>query len=792
MKCRKRKGMKEFTVIGSSPPRVDALEKVTGKAKFTADYKTQGMLHLKVIGSSCAHARIVQIDTSKAEGLLGVRGFLRPEDVPPKRTGELIHDRYVLPCDGVVRFIGEPILLLAADSADVAEDAADLVEIRYEELPAVFDVDEAMNQHPPVILHPDLRSYYYRPAPRYPQMLDLEKPNVCNMATLCTGDVEKGFEESDLIIENDYSCFPVAHCPLEPHITEGWMESDGTLTLSLSSQGSHPIIDALSDLYDISPSKVRVLTPYCGGGFGSKATNQWLQRLVSAAILKFRRPVRLRFTREEEFIIGFRRTSAKVHIKDGVKRDGTLVAREARVVMEAGAYAGAFVPGIPRIAAYTFGVTYRIPNIKVNGYVVYTNNPPATIMRGAGAPQPIWAIEQQMDMIAEKLNIDPVALRKKNILCEGEENAIGEVVESIGAKECLEKVADWIQFDRKPELEGDWVRGKGMSVAGSICGRGYTATSVVKVHSDGVIEVRYGSGEMGQGASTVMAQIAAEELGVPMSQIKVVRGDTATTPWDFVAQSSHITMTTGNAVMLACRDAKRQIFELAAVKMGLSSKDLDTEDLEIRNGMIFRKDTPLESIPLTNLFTAQGVVKGIGEILGRSEYTSLALPVDPETGQGEKQAFWSYGAYAAEVGVNLRTGEVRVFKVAGAFDMGQPINVKMCEQQIDGGVGMGIGTAIYEELVFDRGVVRNPNFVTYKIPTFAEIPSGENMASFIVKAPHKDGPYGAKGFGEIVLGAFAPAIGNALYNAIGVRVKDLPLSRERVLKVIKSKTQAQT
>ncbi len=772
--------MSEFSIIGTSPPRVDALEKVTGKAMFTADYKMPGMLYLKAVTSPHAHARIVRIDISKAERLFGVRGFVMPDDVPDKRTGGLLADRYVLPRDGIVRYVGEPILLVAADTADIAGEAAGLVEIDYEELAAVFDIEEAIKQDPSVVIHPELPDYYYRPAPRYPQILDPERPNVCNIASLRTGDVERGFEEADLIVENDYYCPSIAHSPLEPHIGDGWLEEDGTLTIRVSSQGSHPTIDILSRLYDISPSKIRILLPYCGGGFGAKSTFQWFRRLVAAAELKLRRPVRLQFTRDEEFVNGGRRQLAKIHLKDGVKKDGTLVAREARVLLDIGGYASAFAPGLPRIMSFSLGVTYRIPNIKMDGYSVYTNSPVVCMMRGVGVPEMIWAVEQQMDIIAEKLGIDPLELRRKNILNEGEQNGLGEVVESIGARECLDKIAEWIKWDEKPEADGTWIKGKGISVAGSMCGRGYTATSIVKVHSDGTIEVRYGSGEMGQGASTVMAQIAAEEFKVPMSKVKLVRGDTDFTPWDFIAQSSHITITTGNAVLRACQDAKRQIFELAAAKMWLSPDDLDTRD-----GTVYRKDLPSESMPIGNLFTPYGVIKGTGEIVGRGEFTSSAPPIDIQTGRGEKIAYWSYGAYAAEVGVNLKTGEVKVFKIAGAFDMGQPINAKMCEQQIESGIGMGIGTTLYEELVTSSGVVLNPDFVNYKIPTCAEIPSGENTASFIVKAPHPEGPYGAKGFGEIVLAAFAPTLANALSNAIGVRIKDMPITRERVLKAIR-------
>ena len=602
------------------------------------------------------------------------------------------------------------------------------------------------------------------------------------MATLYKGDVNKGFKEADLVVENRYSFEAIQHCPIEPHIVEAWIEVDGSLTIRSSHQGYHFLRRYLSQLFNIPISKVRVLGPYLGGGFGSKIDRS-LDLLVALAAIKLRRPVRLAYNRSEEMITAGRRPRTIVYMKRGVKKDGTLLAVEAKIIIDGGAYGHMLMGVIPRTALSVIGPTYRTPNIKVDSYGIYTNNPPCCTMRGVESPEVHFAIEQQMDTIAEKLGIDAVELRQKNIFNEGEINGFGEVVESIGVRECLDKVADWIEWGKKPEAEGNWARGKGIAIGGELCGRGYAATSTVKLLSDGTFEVGFGSSEMGQGANTVVAQIVAEEFGVPISKVKVVYGDTNITPWDWDNHASRTTISTGNAVLRACQDAKRQIFAIASVKMGLTP-----DDLAISDGKIYWKHWAKESIPIEYLFNSLGYVRGVGQIVGRGDFNSPAPPlVDVKTGQYELFAIWGYGAGAAEVAVNLETGEIKILRMASAMDMGQPINLKMCEQQIEGGIGMGIGTSLYEEQKHVSGVLLNPDLVNYKIPTFAEIPSGENIASFAVKAPHKEGPYGAKGFSEMVLAPIAAAIGNAVYNATGSRVYDGPISRERTLKAIKER-----
>jgi len=778
--------MSKFFIIGESPTRVDALEKVTGKAMYTADYWVPGILHLKAVRSPYPHAKILRIDTSKAEGLSGVRGVIKPEDAPDKRTGTLLQDRYLLPRDGIVRFVGEPIVLVVADTLETAEEATELVEIDYEELPTVFDVEQAMTKEPPAILHPDRFNYTYEYHPRYGELRVPDMPNLQNSAFIRMGDIDKGFKESDLIVENRYQAESVQQCPIETHVIAAWVEADGTLVVRASQQGYYHLRLHLSRLFDIPVSKVRVIGPYLGGGFGSKLS-RIPASIVALAALKFKRPVQLEYTREEDLMSGGRNPGIIIILRHGVKKDGTLLALEAKIIVDGGAYGCDLMGVIPRTALNGLGVIYRIPNVKADAYAIYTNHGPACTLRGVEAPHVSWAVEQQMDIIAEKLGIDPIRLRMKNILEEGEENPIGEITESIGVKECLDKVSKWIEWGKKSEAEAEagWVSGKGVGIGPCLVGLGYSATSKVKVCSDGTLAVYFGSSEMGQGAHTVVAQIAAEEFKVPMSKVKVIYGDTEVTPWDWDNQASRTTVSTGYAVIRACWDAKRQIFELAAPKMGLAPEDLDIAD-----GTIYCKDFPTKSISIRDLFSPAGFVKGLGEILGRGEFTSTSPPMDPETGRFKRLAIWAFAAYGAEVAVNLETGKVKVLRLAGAIDVGQPINSKMCEQQIEGGMGMGVGFTLFEQLVYDHGRLLNPDLVNYKLPTTTDIPTGESYASLLVACPHKDGPYGAKGFGEAPLVATSGAIANAVYNAMGKtlgrRLYYLPLTQERVLSAIKS------
>ncbi len=439
---------------------------------------------------------------------------------------------------------------------------------------------------------------------------------------------------------------------------------------------------------------------------------------------------------------------------------------------------------------------YRIPNLKWDSYAVYTNTPMVNAFRGFGNVQVNWAIESHMDMLAERLGIDPLEMRRRNFLREGEPNATGEEMHSIGIAQCLEEVAEFIKLDEKPKDEGVWRRGKGVSAGNKYTEAPTVSMARVKVMEDGCIMVYQGSSEVGQGCNTVMAQIAAEEFGISVDEVKIAfSSDSLYIPFDLGTQSSRSTYHMGNAVRLACQDAKRQVFERVGQRLGVSPTDLET-----KGGWVYLKEMPEKRVRIAELFAGYDAEQGQwglftigGEIIGNVTFIQDHAPEDPETGQIDPQlaaqgkrlcAFWENSAKAVEVAVNTETGEVKVLRYAVASDMGQPINPAGCDQQAGGALGMGIGAALCEEVKVEEGQIANPNFTDYKLPSTREMPSNENVAIISAPAPHKDGPYGAKGMGEGGLIGVDAAIANAVYDAVGVRIKDLPLSAEKLLKAL--------
>ncbi len=790
--------MAGHSVVGKSIIRLDALDKVTGKAKYCEDLKLPGMLYGKVLRSPYPHAHITSIDTSRAENISGVRAVITGRDVPEKRYGPSVFDQHTL-ARRVVRYVGDPVAAVAADSVEVAERALGLLKVEYEKLPAIFDIEEAWEKNPPVIVHRDLPKYELGKFP--PLRLVPDRPNVCHLRMLRHGDVERGFKEADLIVENKFTTTRIQHCPFEPHGSIAQAESDGSLTIWAGRQSIFLARQYLCKLFDLLPSQVRVIAShYIGGGFGSKVT-LYTEPIGVMLSMKTGRPVKLTFSREEMFSSGGTRIPFVIRIRDGVKKDGTLVARDMEMLLGMGAYAGSG-PLITRNCIYGAVATYRIPNAKIDAYAVYTNEPPVTSFRGFGSSQVLWAIESQMDVIAEELGLDAVELRRKNLLEEGDTNITGEIVHSIGIRECLDKVAESLEGSPKSKMEGGpWRRGKGLALGNKYSMAPTAAVAIVKVKGDGTIEVHESADEIGQGCHTVLAQIAAEEFGVSVDEVKMVWGDTAFTPYfSRGSTSQRTTFNVGNAIRLACQDAKRQIFEIAAEKVHAQIQDMD-----IKDGAIYVRSDPSQRISVTELFTSERAlspgefgdyVEPSAEILGKGVWVTRPAPSDPETAQipenvarmgGRLAGFFGYGVQGVEVLVNIETGEVKVEKVVAASDVGYPLNPKMCEQQIEGGVAMGIGSALWEEVALDKGKVVNPNFGNYKIVTSINMPKIENVKVFLVSAPHKEGPYGAKGTGETQMTPTAPAVANAIYNAVGVRIKDLPITRERVFRVLREK-----
>ncbi|MBM2831485.1 MAG: coxL [Dehalococcoidia bacterium] len=772
--------MTELSVIGKNTLRIDALDKVTGKAKYVIDVMLPGMLYGKMLRSPHPHARIINIDTSRAARLAGVKAVITGRDISPERLG-FIRDRTVLAIDRV-RFIGEPVAAVAAVTRELAEEAAGLIRVDYEPLPAVFDPEEAMKPNPAAVIHPELLKYALHPLPFPPYRFEPDRPNILIHRHVEHGDVEQGFKESDLVLEDRFSAAPMQHCLMEPHNCVAQMGADGILTVWTTTYWAHWFKAEVSRVMGLPPSRVRVISLYIGGNFGGRTTPH-LGLTAALLALKTQQPVKMAFTREEVFIDSASREPMVLYIKDGVKKDGTLVAREMKAIINAGAYSSLIVQ-IARSSVFATVGVYRMPHFKFDAYAVATNEPPYGPFIGFGGSHIVWAVENHMDMLAEKLEMDPLEMRRRNLLKEADEDVCGQINHSTGARECLDKMAGWIEWGTTPPLpSGSWKVGKGVAQGCRQTIAGTTSVAAVKVHEDGAIEVRHSAHEVGQGCNTTMAQIAAEEFGATVDMVKVVFTDTAITPFEFGTVSMRSTFNTGNAVQLACQDAKRQLFALASAKLGVPAEGLD-----IRDNRIYVKGVPERGLRVPELFTPLGyLVKG-GELVGNGVFTCPISSEDINTGQGKRVvAYLSHGANAAEVAVNTETGEVKLLRLGGCYDMGRPINPKACEAMIQMGLAIGTGTALTEEMVVREGRIVNPNFMDYKAPMAMDMPSTDRVAYQFAPAPHREGPYGAKGFAENTPVPVAPAIGNAVYHAIGVRIKDLPITKEKILAALAAK-----
>ena len=756
--------------IGASVPRVDAIEKVAGKALYATDLKLGGMLYGKVLRSPLPHAKILNVDTNRAERIPGVKVVVTGRDLMV-RYGTCIQDQPYY-CFDKARYIGDPIAGVAAADEDIAEEALELIKVDYKEFPPVFDPLQAMELDAPLI-HESLGSYWCGP-----HYFPVPGTNICNHFKLRRGNIEEGFRQSDFISEDTFKTPMVQHCHLEPHASIAQVSPSGQITIWTNTQHPHSCRRELSRSLGIPMNQVRVIVTYVGGGFGGKVYLKVEPLCVVLAMkVKNNRPVKIVLTREEEFYAtSIVRHPSVIQIKTGVKKDGTLMARQVKLVMDTGAYADAGPP-ITRNAGFSCNGPYKIPNIWVDSYCIYTNKTIAGAFRGFGIPQIMWAIDSQMDILAEGIGMDPVEFRLKNALEEGSISATGQVLHSVGIKECIQKAAEAIEWGNKAGRN----RGKGIGVMHKMTMTPSSSSAFVKLNDDGTVDVLSSTVEMGQGSNTILAQIVAEELGMSFRNVKVVSPDTDVTPFDHGTSSSRSTFHMGNAVKQAAGDVKKQLLEAAAEEL-----EANPEDLEIKDGFIFVKGSPDKSTPISKLAMG-GSYLGKGKpIIGRGTFNVPdATALDPETGQGGNPAvFWMYAAQAAEVEVDEQTGKVNVLRIASAHDVGKAINPSACEQQIEGALATGVGTTLMEEIKIELGKTLNPNFVDYKVPTSLDMPE---MIPILVEATHERGPYGAKGLGEPALAPTAPAIANAIYDAVGVRIKELPITPDKVLKALKDK-----
>ncbi len=747
---------------------VDARERVTGTVSYTINLSVPGMLHARVLRSASPHARLVRVDVSRAREVPGVALVLTGDDVRNRKDfkpyfGPVFRDQPVLAIDKV-RYIGEPIVAVVADDLDTAQEALDLVEIEYEDLPAVFDAVEALAEGAPLV--------HEEPPKAGATFADLVintevGTNACNHFKLRKGDVDKGFAEADYVFEDTFTSPAVQHVPFETHACVAEVE-DGRLTVWATTQTPHPLRAQLAEMFDLPLSNVRVIVPTLGGGYGAKCYPK-VEPLAAVLAHLTRRPVRIHLTREEEFVT-VTKHGVLVKMKTGLKRDGTIVARKSTCYFNTGAYAD-IGPRLIKNGGYATGGPHNIPHVWVDSYAVYTNIPPAGAFRGYGVSQAAWAYETQMDMIAERLGMNPYELRKKNLLQEGQTFATGEVVEDCHFDELLDRAAAGIGWDanEKPVRNGSKVRAKGLSciIKGTVTPS--TSTASVKLNDDGSVNVLTSSVEMGQGLLTVLAVIAAEKLGIPVDRVSVSTVDTDVTPYDQQTSSSRSTYSMGSAVMLAMDDVRDQLLDL-----GSDLLEADRADLEIAQGKVRVKGAPDRAVDL-----GQVVRKSrSGNLLANGTFATKG-GLDPETGQGIGSVHWHQAAGAAEVEVDLETGKIEVLRYHAAIYAGRVFNPVQAELQTEGSVAFGLGQALFEEMVFDHGQLQNGNLGDYMIVSLEDLPQVDVS---ILEHPNKTEIHG---IGETSLPPVMPAIGNAIFRATGARITDLPITPEKVLRALR-------
>lgn len=764
-------------IVGKPVTRIDALEKVTGAALYAADLRLPGMLHAKVLRSPHPHARILSVDVEEALKLPGVTAVVTGRDLD-FLGGEAVRDMPFLARDRV-RYVGEPVAAVAAAEEGIAEEALKAIKVEYEQLPAVFDPVTAALEGAP-LLHENAGSYQ-----RIGAVKPLPGTNVINFSEDKGGDVERGFAESDHVFEDTFRMHTVQHGQIEPHCSIAQWGTDGRLTLWTGNDGPHRLRKDLADALGLSLTQIRVIVPYLGGGYGGKGGLKAEPMVIALARKVPGRPVKLVLTRDEVFTATLVRHAAAITVKTGVKADGTLVAREVIGYWDTGAYAEKG-PTVVKQSTSAAAGPYRIANVRLVGNCVYTNKVPAGAYRGYGTPQVTWAYESQMDMIAGRLGIDPLEFRLKNVLREGDRLPTGGPAHGVGIEECLRRTAAELKWG---ERSGPG-RGKGIACTSKNTKTPSGSAAYVSLNLDGTASVLTSSVEIGQGVKTIMAQIAAEELGVPVERVSVSSPDTDTTPFDASTTSSRTTFHMGNAVRLAARNVKEQLAHLGALNWNCAP-----EDVEVGEGRLNLRDDPGKSLTyqsfLKECYGAGGSVLGSGFFypqVSEGGYPKVNQGKRPQAGEdagmwSAPSVFWMYGAQGAEVEVDRETGQVRVLKLVAAHDVGKAINPMTCSGQIEGGAVHGLGTSVYEEVLVENGRVLNANFHDYKLPTAADV---AEVVPIIVEAAHKDGPYGAKGVGEPVLAPTAPAIANAIEDATGVRIQELPLTPERVYRALRS------
>jgi 4-hydroxybenzoyl-CoA reductase subunit alpha len=756
--------MVDYQWVGYGIPRIDSLSKATGSAKFTNDISLPNMLHGKIFRSTYPHARILNIDTKKAERLRGVKGIITGRDTPGEKYGILPEkrDQYLLAMDKV-RYIGEEVAAVAAVDEETALEALELIKVDYEPLQPVFDPVEALKEGAPQI---------HEHAPN----------NISIQVLIEHGDIIKGFKESVRVVKEHFETATLSHCQLEPYVSlASYDPASEKLMMWIPHQSPFVKQKGLSNTLKIRLSKIRILKSCIGGAFGGRSELSPADFCAALLSMKSGRPVKIQYLREETFSCTRQKHPWIIDIEMGAKEDGTLSGVKIGITADGGAYhsTGHIAVSIPYAMLES---TYRIPNVRYEAIRAYTNNPIRGAMKGHGVQQLFFAVESSLDMLAEELGLDPLEIRLKNIVHEGEKLNSGSVITSCGLRDCL------IQSTESGQFKSKWrTRAKGYGVGIGCCSmiNGYNmgfrtgSSAYIKFNEEGEVTLFTGTTDNGQGNDSMMVQIAAEELGLEMEDINLASADTELTPLDPGSYSMSSTFVSANAVRTAALDAKRQISDLAGETL-----EANPIDIELRDKVAFVKGSPTKAIPIKNLirrsYQKGSPVFGAGHFHPDLDFKGGWIASGEQRGQ--LTGAYSFGAAVAEVEVDRETGAVRVLKITAAQDCGFAINPITVESQIEGSVLFSLGQALSEELIMNKGQVLNASFLDYKFPVTLDMP---DIKSIIIESKDPHGPYGAKEAAEALGPAVIPAIANAIASATGVRVKSLPITPEKMMKLFK-------
>jgi carbon-monoxide dehydrogenase large subunit len=761
--------------VGENTTRVDAREKVTGAAIYADDIQFgNSLLHARIKRSPHPHALIKKINTEKAQALPGVKAVVTGADFPGY-IGLYLKDRFFF-CRDRVRYVGDPVVGVAAVSEEIAEQAVALIEVEYEVLEPVLDPEYGATPEAP-LLHPDLDKYtvanFIFPRPG---------TNISNHFRIRKGDVEGAWSKCAAIVEHKYRIPHIQHVPIEPHVAVARMDESGEITLWGSSQSPFAQRNLIAQSLGISQSKMRVIAPYVGGGFGCKAGVSMESQAVAIATKVKGRPVKLLLTREEEFCTAFVRQGLVAYFKMGCDENGQLLAMENTFYWDGGAYTEYGV-NITRASGYSSSGPYEVPNVKTDSYCVYTNHPVGGAMRGFGMPEMHAGLEQCIDELALKIGMDAVEFRKLNCLKTGSTLVTGSKMHPTGLPECIKKAAEAIGWGRKsPPSAPNKARGKGLALMWKAPAMPPNAGSSawVELAEDGSVSVGVGGQEIGQGVFTVAAQMAAAALGVPFESVRIATPvDTRYSPYEWQTVASRLTWSMGNAIVNAAKDARRQILDTVADAWGETP-----DDLNIVNGVVIsfksEREIPLKNLVIYGLPKAGDQGWRGGPVVGRGNFMpTYVTGLDAETGQGAQAVVhYTTGAQAVELEVDMDTGRIEILKCVSAFDVGKAINPEMVRAQMEGGFVQGMSSALFESIQLKNGVMQNPSFVDYRIATSSDTPL--EMQTIIVEVPQADGPWGARGIGEHSMVPTIPAIANAIYDAVGVRFDGPPFTAEKV------------